>query len=176
LCAQLHVNVLPKSAAAALARLTGLSSLQIHAGGITQAVVDSALGCSSLTSLELHATGSLLPTEGLTQLPQRLPLLANLELSDGVRHGDDVEDVELPAPADLPHLRTFQINFEYGHRCFRVSCRQWLGAAHAAPHAVYQASACKGCRHPLCLVSCVWPLPCKACWYRPALEQRVSWP
>ncbi len=106
-CAQLHVNVLPKSTAAALARMTGLSSLQIHARGITQPVVDSALGCSSLTSLELHATGSLLPTEGLTQLPQRLPLLANLELSDGVRHGDDVEDVQLPGPADSPHLRTF---------------------------------------------------------------------
>jgi len=124
-CAQLHVNVLPKSTAAALARMTGLSSLQIHARGITQPVVDSALGCSSLTSLELHATGSLLPTEGLTQLPQRLPLLANLELSDGVRHGDEVEAVQRPGPADSPNLAPFQFNFEDGRRRFRVrsSCR-----------------------------------------------------
>lgn len=97
---------MPKSAAAALARLTGLSNLSLQADQITPAVVDSALALSRLTSLALHPVEGLLPAQRLADLPQRLLLLTYLELSEGRVEGEGLEDAQLPAPADFPHLRT----------------------------------------------------------------------
>lgn len=113
---------MPKSAAAALARLTGLSSLSLQADQITPADVDSALALSHLTSLALHPVEGLLPVQRLADLPQRLPLLTYLELSEGRVEGEGLEDAQLPAPADFPHLRTYSYEFQFSRRRFQVGC------------------------------------------------------
>lgn len=112
----------PRSAAAALARLTGLRQLGLEAGGLNAAVVGSILGMSGLTSLSLCFGDAALPEQQLLQLPHRLPLLAHVDLSEEScsedwDDADDwnevwVEDLRLPAPADFPNLRTYYYNFE----------------------------------------------------------------
>lgn len=121
-CLQLNVSTLPKSAAAALARLAGLSNLSLRADQITPAAIDSVLGLSRLTSLALAAVKGLLPAQKLPELPQRLPLLTNLELSEGIVEGSGLEDAQLPAPADFPNLRTYAFEFEFCRRRFQVGC------------------------------------------------------
>lgn len=100
----------------ALARMTGLCSLSLEAGDLPKAVVDSALAHSRLTSLVLRLTDGLLPVQALAELPRLLPLLANLELSEGGWVGDALDHLQLPAPANFPQLRTFDYNFEFGRR------------------------------------------------------------
>lgn len=131
---QLRVNTLPSTTATALARMTGLCSLSLEAGDLPKAVVVSALAHSRLTSLVLRPTDGLLPEQPLAELPRLLPLLANLELSEGGGVGDALDRLQLPAPADFPHLRTFDYNFEVGRRrtiqvrrCAAIASRDMLG-------------------------------------------------
>lgn len=128
---QLHASVLPRQAAVALARLTSLCSLKLQASDLAEAVVDSALGLPGLTRLSIFTPRGLLPAQHLAELPQRLPLLVHLKLGEGVVQGPPLEDAQLPAPADFPHLRTYEFNFDFDQRRrFKViTAGCWLPAA-----------------------------------------------
>ena len=121
-CTQLRVQVLPKAAAAALARLTGLSHLRLEVEQLGEDVGGSCLALSRLTSLTLRPRRGLLPARRLLELPQRLPLLVQLELSELWLAEDRLADLELLAPADFPHLRTYSFGFELCRRRLQVGC------------------------------------------------------
>ena len=130
---QLCVGALPKGAARALSRLSRLCSLDLTADRLSQGEVDAVMGLSTLTSLALHSCRGLLPARRLLELPQRLPLLANLALADAVQEAPAAAPpVPLPPPAAFPKLQTFRFTFQFPeHRHCEVG-RRSPGHSHAA--------------------------------------------
>lgn len=115
------MDALPKATAAALARLSRLRSLDLTAERLSQGEMGAVLGLSSLTSLALQTCDGLLPAQRLLELPQHLPLLAHLQLHDGLQEMPGAAPVPLPPPAAFPHLQTLCFCFPFSrHRHCQV--------------------------------------------------------
>ena len=125
---QISTMHLPEAAAEALATLTTLRSLRCRAAAMPGAGVASAAQLSLLTRLELESHQPLpqQPAEASVQQLTALRSLQQLLLSSGEapQHG---QGLEVPAPADFPSLKQFQLTCPPGLQVSSVRvCVAWL--------------------------------------------------